>query len=73
MFDIGFWEMLLISVLGLIILGPEKLPKAIRFTFDTTSKIKSMASNIQDELNKEIRIKELQGNIEIKEKNNSSK
>jgi len=26
MFDVGFWEMLLLLALGLIILGPNKLP-----------------------------------------------
>ncbi|MBE4395154.1 Sec-independent protein translocase TatB, partial [Vibrio parahaemolyticus] len=26
MFDIGFWELVLISVVGLVVLGPERLP-----------------------------------------------
>lgn len=30
MFDIGFWELTVIAVIALIILGPEKLPRAAR-------------------------------------------
>ncbi|EGQ9935398.1 twin-arginine translocase subunit TatB, partial [Vibrio vulnificus] len=30
MFDIGFWELVLIFVVGLVVLGPERLPHAIR-------------------------------------------
>ena len=30
MFDIGFWELLLIAIIGLVVLGPERLPVAIR-------------------------------------------
>ena len=30
MFDIGFAELLLIAVLGLLVLGPERLPTAVR-------------------------------------------
>ena len=30
MFDIGFWELSLIAVIALLILGPERLPRAAR-------------------------------------------
>ena len=30
MFDIGFLELLIIGVVGLLVLGPERLPKAAR-------------------------------------------
>nr|MBL0711396.1 twin-arginine translocase TatA/TatE family subunit [Colwellia sp.] len=26
MFDIGFWELILIGIMGLVVLGPERLP-----------------------------------------------
>lgn len=31
MFDIGFSELLVIAVVALVVLGPERLPKAARF------------------------------------------
>ena len=34
MFDIGFFELLIIAVLGLVVLGPERLPGAIRFDYE---------------------------------------
>ncbi|WP_159217753.1 Sec-independent protein translocase protein TatB, partial [Klebsiella pneumoniae] len=30
MFDIGFWELVLIAIVALVVLGPERLPHAIR-------------------------------------------
>ncbi|MCQ1059824.1 Sec-independent protein translocase protein TatB [Photobacterium sp. ZSDE20] len=64
MFDFGFWEIILIGVLGLIVLGPEKLPKAIDTVVNTISNLKSMANSLNDELNKELRIKELQQSVD---------
>jgi Sec-independent protein translocase protein TatA len=30
MFDVGFWELVVIAVVALIVIGPERLPKAAR-------------------------------------------
>jgi len=30
MFDIGFWELVIISIVGLLIVGPERLPGLVR-------------------------------------------
>lgn len=32
MFDIGFWELILIAVIALLVVGPERLPELIRET-----------------------------------------
>ncbi|CAM4083097.1 MULTISPECIES: Sec-independent protein translocase protein TatB [Vibrio] len=63
MFDIGFWELILISVLGLIVLGPERLPVAIRSVARFVNSAKSMANNVKDELDHELKIHELQENL----------
>ena len=44
MFDIGFWEILLIGVLALVVLGPERLPGAMRSTLKTIRSIRNVAS-----------------------------
>jgi sec-independent protein translocase protein TatB len=62
-FDIGFWEIILISILGLVVLGPERLPTAIRSVARFVSSAKSMASNVKDELEHELKIQELQQNL----------
>ncbi|GAB7218949.1 Sec-independent protein translocase protein TatB [Vibrio comitans] len=68
MFDIGFWELILISVLGLVVLGPERLPVAIRSVARFVNSAKSMASNVKDELDHELKIHELQENLKKAEK-----
>lgn len=63
MFDIGFWELILISVLGLLVLGPERLPSAIRSVQRTVASIRSFGTKMQAELNHELRVKELHENL----------
>lgn len=63
MFDIGFWELMLISVVGLVVLGPERLPVAIRSVARFFNGMKSMANNVKDELSQELKIQELQDNL----------
>ncbi|WP_261816415.1 Sec-independent protein translocase protein TatB [Vibrio gallicus] len=68
MFDIGFWELILISVLGLVVLGPERLPVAIRSVMRFMNSAKSMANNVKEELDHELKIQELQDNLRKAEK-----
>ena len=62
MFDIGFAELLVVGVLGLIILGPERLPKAARTIGMYVGRIRRTMSGIQREIEQEVR------NQEIREK-----
>lgn len=59
MFDIGFWELLLVALIGLLVLGPERLPAALRALQRGMQKAKSFGTSVQAELNHELRIKEL--------------
>lgn len=63
MFDIGFWELILISVVGLVVLGPERLPVAIRSVSRWVSAARNMANSVKDELSQELKIQELQENL----------
>ena len=63
MFDVGFWELLVISVLALLILGPERLPGAIRSVARTVRNIKGMASSFKTEIDEQLRIHELHENL----------
>jgi sec-independent protein translocase protein TatB len=62
-FDIGFWELVLISVVGLVVLGPERLPHAIRSVSRFVGAAKSMANSVKDELSHELKVQELQENL----------
>ncbi len=63
MFDIGFWELVLISVVGLVVLGPERLPHAIRSVSRFIGAAKNMANSVKDELSHELKVQELQENL----------
>ncbi|MCH9692068.1 MAG: Sec-independent protein translocase protein TatB [Gammaproteobacteria bacterium] len=54
MFDIGFFELLVIAIIGLVIIGPERLPNAVRTTAKWWSRIKHSLANARSELEREI-------------------
>lgn len=63
MFDVGFSELLLVLTLGLIILGPKRLPVAIRTVMGWVNTIRQMATNVQNELSQELKLQELQESL----------
>lgn len=60
MFDIGFSELLLVAVIGLVVLGPERLPVAVRTVAGWIRAMRSLAANVQNELTQELKLQELQ-------------
>ncbi|MFT6153791.1 MAG: sec-independent protein translocase protein TatB [Crocinitomicaceae bacterium] len=64
MFDIGFSELLVIGVLGLIILGPERLPKAARTFGLLIGRIRQTMSGIQQEIEQEVRNQDIRKKLE---------
>ncbi|MBI6549808.1 Sec-independent protein translocase protein TatB [Xenorhabdus lircayensis] len=63
MFDIGFSELLLVMVIGLIVLGPERLPIAVKTVAGWLRVLRSMAANVQNELAQELKLQELQDSL----------
>jgi sec-independent protein translocase protein TatB len=59
MFDMGFTELVVIGVVALLVLGPERLPGAVRSTSKKLSQLKSAFNNLKEELAKEVNIDEL--------------
>lgn len=59
MFGLDFWEMVVILVIALLVVGPERLPKLARTTGLWVGKLKRMASNLREELEEEIEAAEL--------------
>lgn len=54
MLDIGFTELLLVAVIALVVLGPERLPQAIRTTAYWVGKIRRSFQSVKEELEREI-------------------
>lgn len=63
MFDIGFSELLLVFVIGLVVLGPERLPVAVKTVVGWIRAIRSLAANVQHELAQELKLQELQDSV----------
>ncbi|WP_299182474.1 Sec-independent protein translocase protein TatB [uncultured Neptuniibacter sp.] len=59
MFDIGFAELLIVAVVALVVLGPEKLPMAVKTVGLWVGRIRRTVSSIQSEISEELRVEEL--------------
>lgn len=59
MLDIGFLELMLIGIVALLVLGPERLPKAARTTGLWIGKIKRTVSGMQREISAQLEAEEL--------------
>lgn len=60
MFDISFAELMMVAVVGLLVIGPEKLPKVARTLGIYTSRFQRYVSQAKEEVNREMRFEELQ-------------
>ncbi|MFM4810385.1 Sec-independent protein translocase protein TatB [Aeromonas hydrophila] len=63
MFDIGFWELVVIGVVALVVLGPERLPVAIRTAAHWIRLIRSTANSVKSELEQELKLQELHNDL----------
>ena len=66
----GMWELVVVLIVGLVVLGPERLPVAIRTVSRWIKTIKSVANSVKAEVNEELRIHELHSNLKKAEQQN---
>ncbi|AXV66675.1 MULTISPECIES: Sec-independent protein translocase protein TatB [Pseudoalteromonas] len=66
----GMWELVVVLIVGLIVLGPERLPVAIRTVSRWMKTLKSVANSVKAEVNEELRIHELHENLKKAEQQN---
>ena len=59
MFDIGFWELVLIGVIALLVVGPERLPAMARNVGLWVGRIRRYVAHVKDDIEREIRAEEL--------------
>ncbi len=59
MFDIGFWELCLVGLVSLLVIGPEKLPKAARIAGFWVGKTRNMVASVKSEIKQELQAEEL--------------
>ena len=59
MFDIGFWELLVIAVVSLLVAGPERLPGLVRDAGRWTAKLRRYVMQAKYEFEQQLRIDEV--------------
>lgn len=67
MFDIGFSELLLVAVVGLLVLGPERLPVAVRTTSLWVGRLRRQFTEIRAEVEREIGAEEIRAQLRNEE------
>ncbi|MBN1379228.1 MAG: twin-arginine translocase subunit TatB [Gammaproteobacteria bacterium] len=60
MFDIGFWELCLIALVALVVIGPERLPKVAYVAGKWFGKLQRFIRNARFELERELHNYEIQ-------------
>lgn len=60
MFDVSFSELLVVAVVALLVIGPEKLPKVARTLGALTGRLQRYVAQVKEEVSREVRFEELQ-------------
>lgn len=59
MFDIGFSEMVVLAVVALVVLGPERLPKVSRQVGQWMGKLRRYVDDVKSDINRQMELSEL--------------
>ena len=67
MFDFGLWEIAIIGIITLIVVGPEKMPALARKAGLYACKFKKFITKIKTDINDELKADELKEHLSLKE------
>lgn len=59
MFDIGFSELIVIGIVALLVIGPERLPKVARTVGHLLGRAQRYVNDVKSDINREIQLDEL--------------
>lgn len=59
MFDVGFSELIMVGLVSLLVIGPERLPKVARVSGYWLGKIQQMITNVKVEIAQELHAEEI--------------
>lgn len=59
MFDVGFSELLVIGIVALVVIGPERLPKVARTTGQWLGRLNRYVSQVKTDIDRDMRLEEL--------------
>ena len=64
MFDIGFLEIIIIAVVGLLVIGPERLPEVARTAGRWLGRVRRFVGNVKADIDREIQQEEIKKALE---------
>jgi len=59
MFDVGFSELIVIGVVALVVIGPERLPKVARTAGHLLGRLQRYVNDVKADINREMQLDEL--------------
>lgn len=59
MFDVGFWELAIIMIVALLVIGPERLPRVARTVGLWLGRARSAFNSVKADIDRELRAEEL--------------
>ena len=69
MFDFGFWEIAIIGIITLIVVGPEKMPAIARKAGLYFGKLNRFFNKVKSEINEELRMDEIKDELSMDDEN----
>ncbi len=60
MFEVGFWEIILVLVIALLVIGPDKLPGIARQVGVWVGRTRAYINSVKSDIDRELRLQELQ-------------
>jgi sec-independent protein translocase protein TatB len=70
MFDVGFWELLFVGLVALLVVGPERLPKLARTVGLWVGKTRRFVSSVKADIDRELKAEELKQILEKQKRSN---
>ena len=67
MFDFGFWEIAIIGIITLIVVGPEKMPAIARKAGLYFGKLNRFFNKVKSDINEELRMDEIKDEMSLDE------
>ena len=71
MFDIGFWELTVIGIVALLVIGPDKLPAVARTAGLWISKARRVITGVKNDISRELKADELKRVLEEQNSSNA--
>ena len=70
MLDMGFWELMIIALVALLVIGPERLPAVASTVGEWVGKGRAFINSVKSDIDSELRLKQLQESMQQSERNN---